>query len=143
MSLWLLLCHGSFRASPVGLFSVIQMILVFLCCTCVVGFLSLWLNFFTCKCIRSCYKGCHSLSEWMSVSSSYLDSSDSHTSPHSNPLSSEVPANARWFLPGCLPIIWEFLYHHWPGTWHSVHSHSASTDRTWIWGFLLHTHVFN
>ena len=135
MSLWLLLCHGSCRASPVGPFSVIQLIMVFLCCACVFELPFL-------KCIRSHSKECHILSKWMSVSSSHLDSSDSHTSPHYNPLSSEVPGT-RWFLPGCLHTTWEFLYNHWPGSCHNVHSQSGRTDRTWIWGFLLYTHGFN
>ena len=127
---------AAYHASPVSPFSVIQMILVFLCYECVIELL------LSLKCIRSHSNWCRSLSKWMSVSSSHLGSSDSHISPHSSPISSEVPST-RWFNPFCLPIIWEFLYHHWPGTWHNVHSHSVGTDTTWIWGFLLHTHGFN
>ena len=98
-----------------------------------------WLTLLQYQCIMSHSNWCHSLSKWMSVPSSHLDSSCPHNSSHSNPLSSVVPAT-RWFLPECNHIIWGFLHNHWPCTCHYVHSQSRHTDPTWLWVLLLHTY---
>ena len=101
-----------------------------------------WFHFYICQCIRSRSNWCHSLSKWMSVPSSHLDSSCPHTASHSNPLSSEV-LSTRWFPPEWHHFIWGFLHNHWPCTCHNVQSLSGRTDPTWIWLFLLHTHSYN
>ena len=113
--------------------------LAWVVCMVVVFLWFLWLTSLLCQCIRSHSSWCQCFYKWMSFPSSHLDPSCPHTSSHSKPLSSVVPAT-RWFPPECHHIIWGFLHNHWPCTCHNIHSQSQGRDPTWIWVFLLWTH---
>ena len=113
-------------------------IVLVMCWACVHGALHLHEY----QCMRSHSNWCCSLSIWMSVSSSHLDSSSPHTSSQSNSLSIEVPGT-RWFRTGCHHNRSGFLYTHWSCTCHNVHSQSGRTNPTWIWGLLLYSHRYN
>ena len=106
---------------------------------CLIYFLSLHICIH--QCIRSIDHGCHSLSKWLSVSSSHLDSSRPHISSHPNALSSDLLAT-RWCPADCHHNISGVLYTQRPCTCHNVHSQSGRTNPTWIWFSLLSTHSY-
>ena len=113
---------------------VVRMVVVFLWFMCMCD----W-RCFNIKALMSHSNWCRSLSKWMSVPSSHLDSPCPHTSSYFKPLSSEVLA-ARSFHAECHHLIWRFLHNHWPCTCCNIHSLSGCTDPTWTWVCLLHTY---